>query len=222
MAGAILTREGPRGHLRVILLACGASMSVGVASCWAQGPWGETDLPFCPIYPPGHAPAIGPSNCVPIPETLWGPKTPVADLVTQGAPIVAPAASPTPPAANNAHLLQPIAAPVPAPVAKPLAPPAPQAAVVLRTPGAITLDQIAAMLGPVSKRSVNFSLSATDDYKKTDLTHRVTLTWSGPLQALVDQLGAIYGLDVAIDDTAIRFSSRQGDRAGSSPTTRTP
>jgi hypothetical protein len=107
-------------------------------------------------------------------------------------------------------------------VAKPLAPPAPQAAVVLRTPGAITLDQIAAMLGPVSKRSVNFSLSATDDYKKTDLTHRVTLTWSGPLQALVDQLGAIYGLDVAIDDTAIRFSSRQGDRAGSSPTTRTP
>ena len=50
----------------------------------------------------------------------------------------------------------------------------------------------------------------------------MTLTWSGSLQALIDQLAAIYGLDAAIDDTAIRFSSRQGEFAAASPTTRTP
>jgi hypothetical protein len=101
-------------------------------------------------------------------------------------------------------------------------PPAPQALVALKTPDAVTLDQIAALLGPASRRAVTFALSSADAYKKADLTHRVRLTWTGPLQALVDQLAEIYGLDVAVDDSAIRFSSRQGERAGAPSTTRAP
>jgi hypothetical protein len=241
MAGAIITQSGVRGHLRVILCTGAASMLIGVGSSWAQSPWGGTDLPFCPTYPPGHAPAIGPSNCAPVPEALWGPTTPAPDFVARGAPAVAlaslpaaqarpvkPVALPTA-APAQAATAKPLASPpapaatvTPAPVVKAPAPPAPQATIALRTPGSFTLDQIAALLGPVSGRSVAFNLAAADEYKKTDSTHRVSLTWSGPLQSLVDQLGAIYGLDVAIDDTAIRFSSRQGATAASSPTTRTP
>lgn len=100
-------------------------------------------------------------------------------------------------------------------------PPAAPAQVALRTPGAITLEQLAAMLGPLTKRSVTFALSSADEYKKTDTTHRVRLAWSGPLQSLVDQLGQIYGLDVSMDDSAIRFSSRHADPAATASATPT-
>jgi hypothetical protein len=240
MASAIITRDGACGHLCVVLLAGAASMLGGVASCWAQEPWGGNYLLFCPVYPPGHAPAIGPSNCAPVPEALWGPTAPVPDLAARSAPVMALASLPAPEASSLKPAAPPSAAPASAPAAKLPAPPAAtvtaaappmvaktpmaptlQATVALRTPGAITLDQIAAMLGPVTGRNVTFNLATADEYKKSDLTHRVSLTWSGPLQTLVDQLGAIYGLDVAIDDTAIRFSSRQGATAASSPTTST-
>jgi hypothetical protein len=101
-------------------------------------------------------------------------------------------------------------------------PPAPQAPITLRTAGALTLDQIAAQLGPASRRSITFNLSPAEDYIRTDQTHRVRLTWSGSIQGLVDQLAEIYGLVVAIDDTAIRFSSRQRSLASGASTTRTP
>jgi hypothetical protein len=101
-------------------------------------------------------------------------------------------------------------------------PPGLQAAIELQTPGAVTLEEVAALLGPVSKRTVAFALSSAEAYKKTDLTHRVRLSWTGSLQALVDQLAEIYGLDVVVDDAAIRFSSRQRDLGGCSSTTRTP
>jgi hypothetical protein len=101
-------------------------------------------------------------------------------------------------------------------------PPAPDAPISLRTAGAITLDQIAALLGPASRRTVVFSLSPADDYVRTDQTHRVRLNWSGPVQGLADQLAEIYGLDVAIDDTAIHYSSRQRSLASGASTTRAP
>lgn len=245
MASAIITPDGARSHLRVILLAGAATMLLAVARAWAQSPWSESDLPFCPVYPPGRAPAIGPSNCVPVPEALWGPTTPVPQIATPPAanvqlaalsdvarlletttpraapppriPVQAPPPKQVTPSAAPATTTAPV---VKAPTAHP--PPAPQATFALRTPGAMTLGQIASMLGPASKRTVVFSLASGDEYKKSDMTHRVSLTWSGPLQGLVDQLGAIYGLDVAIDDTAIRFSSRPGDHDGIPPTTRTP
>jgi len=109
-----------------------------------------------------------------------------------------------------------VATPKPGPpdVAGAARPPGLQAAITLRTPGAVTLAQIAALLAPASRRTVAFALSAADDYKKTDATHRVRLTWTGSLQALVEQLGAIYGLDVCVDDKALRFTIRQRGLAG--------
>jgi hypothetical protein len=101
-------------------------------------------------------------------------------------------------------------------------PPGPEAPISLRTAGALTLDQIASLLGPASRRTVAFALSPADDYIRTDQTHRVRLTWSGPLQGLVDRLAEIYGLGGSIDDTAIRFSSRQRSLAGGASTSRTP
>jgi hypothetical protein len=227
MADAIITWDRPRGHLRAIHLAGAASMLIGVASSWAQGPAAGMALPFCPLYPPGTAPAIGPSNCRPVAAELSGPTAPVSGLVALSERPGAVLSPPAPPSADAAHPATPLApqaataarAPDDAPAVKPAGP---QTVISLQSPGAITLDQIAAMLGQASKRTVSFTLSAADDYKKSDLTHRVRLTWTGPLEALVDQLGEIYGLDVAIDDTAIRFTSRQGNRAASASATRTP
>jgi hypothetical protein len=247
-------------------------MLVGVASCWAQEPYAGTALPPCPVYPAGMAPAIGPSNCTPIPSALWGYTALGSDIVAQGgqasasappppkelqpakspAPQAAPAPSvaqsgrtgpaappqsrladvqsakpPGPPAAKFVSVAQPApAAPTSPPRSPPddlraAKPPEAPAAITLRTPGAITLDQLAAILGPTSKRTIIFTLTAADEYKRTDLTHRVSLTWTGSLQALVDQLAEIYGLNVAVDDTAIRFSSRVGDPASSSSTSHT-
>jgi len=243
MAGAIITRDGPRGHLHAIPLAGIAFLLLGGASSWAQEPYSGPALPFCEPYPPGAAPAIGPSNCTPIPAALWGNAAAGPDIVAQGEQ-TAPAAPRSPLVGVQARQPAPkVAGPRPTPDGPPAAkpggpqapgsasppaaalaakPPAPQAAISLETPGAITLDQIAAMLGPAAKRTVVFALSAADEYKKADLTHRVRLTWTGSLQALVDQLAEIYGLDVAIDDTAIRFSSRPGELAGGASTTRTP
>jgi hypothetical protein len=241
MADAIITRDRPRGHLRAIQLAGVASMLVGGASSWAQAPLAGSTLPFCPAYPPGTAPAIGPSNCTPIPAALWGHTTPAPDVGAQPAQTaaVAPPApppdqsrvarDPAPQAATSLSVAQGERAgaaasqpPPPPNEAHAAKPPGLQAAIFLRTPDAITLAQIAAMLGLAAKRSVTFTLSSADEYKKTDLTHRVRLTWTGSLQALVDQLAEIYGLNVSIDDFAIRFSSRQRDSAGSASTTRTP
>lgn len=238
MAGAIIIRDRPRSHPLAIQLAGAASMLIAVTSSWAQGPYAGTSLPFCPVYPPGAAPAIGPSNCAQVPPALWGYTPPSSDFVAQGEQPGA-AAPPPPNGVKSAKPLGPQAAisvsaargeragtalpprssPDDASAAKP---PAPQATISLRTSGAITLDQAAAMLGPASKRTVTFALSSADEYKKADLTHRVRLTWTGSLQALVDRLAEIYGLDVAVDDTAIRFSSRVGDPAGGASTSHTP
>ena len=259
MADAIITRYGPRSHLRSIQLAGVASMLVGVATCCAQEPYAGTALPPCQIYPAGMAPAIGPSNCTPIPPAYWGNSAPSSDLVGQAG--LASAAAPIAGAIHAAKLAAPQAASAPsvvqggqappaapsqsrladvqstkstgppaaisvsvaeaAPVTPAAKPPEAQAAINLRTPEAITLDQVAALLGPISKRTITFTLSTADEYKRTDLTHRVNLTWTGSLQALVDQLADIYGLNVAVDDTAIRFSSRVGDPANSSSTSHT-
>lgn len=204
MAGAIIIRDRPRSHPLAIQLAGAVSMLIGVTSSWAQEPYAGTPLPFCPVYPPGAAPAIGPSNCAPVPRALWGLTPPGTDFITQGEQPGTPVPPRSPPDDERA--------------AKP---PVAQATISLRTSGAITLEQVAAMLGPVSKRTVTFALSSADDYKRTDLTHRVRLTWTGSLQALVDQLAEIYGLNVAVDDTAIRFSSRVGDPAGSASASHT-
>lgn len=237
MACAIIIGGRPRRHL--VLVAGAASMLFGGAPCWALAPSDRAELPFCPVFPPGRAPAIGPSNCVPVPETSLAVSPVLPHLVAKDAPAIAdapavvakaplgksiaPAAAmpartvgAAPAARPSTRRAGAVDLPAPAPVAKPLAPAAPQATVALKTPGTVTLDQVAALLGPISGRTVAFALSSADEYKKSDLTHRVTLTWSGSLQALVDQLGAIYGLDVAIDDTVIRFSSRQGEPAASS------
>ena len=228
MADATITRDGPRGHARAIQLAGAASMLIGVTASWAQGPYDAQALPFCPVYPPGAAPAIGPSNCTPVPAALWGPTTPIpaappARQAEQSAVArpVAPQKAISTPVAQGERPGAATPKPTPPDEARAAHVPGLQAVITLRTPGAITLDQIAALLGPAAKRTVTFALSTADDYKKTDLTHRVRLTWTGPLHALVDQLAAIYGLDVAVDDTAIRFSSRQRDRAGSASTPRT-
>ena len=240
MAGAIITRDGRRSHQRAIQLAGAVSMLIGVTSSWAQEPYAGTPLPFCPVYPPGAAPAIGPSNCAPVPRALWGLTPPGTDFITQGeqpgtpVPPLSPTddARSTKPLAPQAATALPVAlgnrAATAAPPRSPpdderaAKPPVAQATISLRTSGAITLEQVAAMLGPVSKRTVTFALSSADDYKRTDLTHRVRLTWTGSLQALVDQLAEIYGLNVAVDDTAIRFSSRVGDPAGSASASHTP
>jgi hypothetical protein len=123
------------------------------------------------------------------------------------------------PAAQGGTVAPPWSSPDQARAAKP---PEPRDTVSLRTSGAITLDQVAALIGTASKRTITFALSSADEYKRTDLTHRVRLTWAGSLQALVDHLAEIYGLDAAIDDTAIRFSSRVGDPASSASTSHTP
>jgi hypothetical protein len=217
MAVASIIRHGPRGHLRAIRLAVAASVLVGVTSGWAQSLPPGPGLPFCPVYPDGAAPAIGPSNCLPPPQALWGPAIPSH----APAAVAAPASTATlfRPSADGAHPAAP-----PLAVTEAVAPKAPGLGTVisLRTPGAATLDQIAASLGPVSQRAVTFALSSADEYKESDLTHRVRLTWSGPLRGLVDQLAQIYGLDVAVDDTAIRFSSRPSDRDRGAPTSRAP
>lgn len=239
MASATITRDGPRGHVRAIHLAGAASLLVGVASSWAQEPYAGPALPFCHVYPPGTAPAIGPSNCMPVPAAVWEPTAPRPDVVTQGAQPRASAAPPQSPASvaapDTTSAQRPVVqSPLTSAAAKAASPappsgeahvdkpPAPDAPISLRTAGAITLDQIADLLGPASRRTVSFSLSPADDYVRTDQTHRVRLTWSGPIQGLADQLAEIYGLDVAIDDTAIRFSSRPRSLASGASTTRTP
>jgi len=224
MAAAIITLDGPRGHLRAIHLAGSASLLLGATSGWAQTPYARMPLPFCPVYPPGEAPAIGASNCAPVPPEAWGsaptgfqqktardragvsvvpPLTSVADLAVRSG-----ARADAAPAAKHT-ILQPDRSPSTGTAQSP----SPQDAIAVQTPGAVTLEQFAALLGPASKRAVVFSLLSADDYKKTDLTHRVRLTWRGSLQALVDRLAGIYALDAAIDDTTIRFSSRQRDAA---------
>lgn len=208
MAGAILDRDGPRGHLRAVLLAGAGSLLLGAAPAWAQAVYARgLDLgpPFCPIYAPQLAPAIGPSNCIPVPPELAPPME-----ALPAAPVSAPVAL-MPQAFAEAH------SPVPAEAA--VAPPASApVTVVLRSSGLMTLDQIATALAPVSKRAVVFALSPADEYKRGDLTHRIRLTWSGPVQSLINQVADIYGLDAVVDDTAIRFSSRSGGPAS----TRTP
>lgn len=224
MAGAIITLDGTRGHLRAIQMAGAASMLLGVTSSWAQQAYPGTELPFCEVYPRGAAPAIGPSNCTPIPPASWDTAPSDPDAVAKSDQANAPA-SPRPPLVE-VRGGQPVGKQVSSSASPPdtalaVRPPGPLAPISLQTPGAVTLEQLAALLGPVSKRTVTFTLSPSDEYKKDDQTHRVRLTYSGPLQALVDQLAEVYGLDAAVDDTAIRFISRKSGVSGS-PTTRTP
>lgn len=102
---------------------------------------------------------------------------------------------------------------LPKPTFGPAAPTAPSS-IALRADTALTLDQIAVQLSQLSGRRIDFSLDAADEYKRSDLTHRLRFNWNGPVEGFARQIASAFKIAVNFDEQRITFTSLKPSSGG--------
>ena len=165
-----------------------------------------------------HAQMIEAGNEILPPPAPVAP-APVADTSETQTPLAspepstpAPASSTLPTAGDEEHKVTApqqtpeISPPVPAAPA-PARPSALTAEVTIKTDHPMTFDQITMLLAQNSGFTVNYSINPSDEYKRSDATHRVSVNWHGPVKEFAAQIAKVFKLDAVVDEGGITFTS---------------